>query len=88
MKNANKVAAAVAASDVTPKEFVVGAHKVTESTQLKYVPNPKRKNSKAWARYEAYQSAHTFGEYRTLNTDKQQMADLKYDLAKGFVEII
>jgi len=82
-----KTAAAVAQSDVTPKEFIVGAHKVTADTKLKYKSNPKRKNSKAWLRYESYQKAKTFSEYQNLNKDKQSIPDLKYDLSKGFVEI-
>ena len=81
------VAADIASSDTQPKEWIIGAHKVTESTKLKYVKNPKRKNSKAWARYDAYQSATTFGEYQKLNTDKQSIPDLKYDLQKEFVKI-
>jgi len=82
-----KAVAAVAQSDVTPKEFIVGAHKVTLNTKLKYKSNPKRKNSKAWLRYESYQKSKTFGEYQDLNKDKQSIPDLKYDLSKGFVEI-
>ncbi len=87
MTISTKAAAKIAESDVTPKEHIIGAHKVTADTKLKYKPNPKRKNSKAWLRYESYQSAKTFGEYQDLNKDKQSIPDLKYDLSKGFVEI-
>jgi len=81
-----QVAAAVAASDVTPKEFIIGPNKVTSDTKLKYKANPKRKNSKAWSRYEQYQKAKTFADYQKLNADKQSIPDLKYDFSKGFVE--
>jgi len=83
-----KAAAAIAQSDTQPKEFIIGVHKVNSKTKLKYKPNPKRKNSKAWSRYESYQSAKTFAQYQKLNADKQSIPDLKYDLSKGFVEIV
>ena len=69
-------------------EWIVGPHKVTAKTKLKYKPNPKRKNSAAWLRYEQYQTAKTFGEYQNLNKDKQSIPDLKHDFSKHFVEII
>ena len=72
----------------TKVEFAVGPHKVTATTKLKYKANPKRKNSQAWARYEAYQKAKTFAQYQKLNDSKQQIADLKYDLERHFVEIV
>ncbi|RLA20680.1 MAG: hypothetical protein DRQ62_10260 [Gammaproteobacteria bacterium] len=87
IKNQEKIAAAVAQSDVAPKEFIIGVHKVTATTKLKYKANPKRKNSKAWLRYESYQKARTFGEYQKLNQDKQAIPDLKHDLNKEFVKI-
>jgi len=86
-KSAAAVAADIATSDVTPKEYIIGVHKVTADTTLKYKANPKRKNSKAWSRYETYMTARTFGEYQKLNKDKQSIPDLKYDLGKAFVEI-
>ena len=87
IKNQEKITAAIAQSDVTPKEFIIGVHKVTASTKLKYKANPKRKNSKAWLRYESYSKAKNFAEYQKLNKDKQSIPDLKYDLSKSFVEI-
>jgi len=83
----SEISANVAAADVTPKSYVIGPNSVTGETKLKYVPNPKRKNSKAWARYEQYQTATTFAEYQELNQDKQSIPDIKHDLNKGFVEI-
>ena len=70
----------------TQQEWIVGPNKVTGDTKLKYKNNPKRKNSKAWLRYETYQNAKTFSEYQKLNQDKQSIPDLKYDFSKGFVE--
>ena len=83
-----EIASNVAASDVTPKEYVIGPNKVTSETKIKYAANPKRKNSAAWARYEQYQTAKTFAEYQKLNQDKQSIPDLKHDFSKGFVEFI
>ena len=71
----------------TKQEWIVGPKKITGDTKLKYKQNPKRKNSKAWLRYEAYQTSKTFAEYQKLNQDKQSIPDLKYDFSKGFVEI-
>ncbi|RLA20683.1 MAG: hypothetical protein DRQ62_10275 [Gammaproteobacteria bacterium] len=82
-----QTAAKIAESDTKQKEFIIGVHKVTASTKLKYKPNPKRKNSKAWLRYESYSKAKNFAQYQKLNQDKQSIPDLKYDLSKSFVEI-
>jgi len=91
MTNSVKAAASNAKNETqkeeTQKEWIVGANKITESTKLKYKANPKRKNTKAWLRYEAYQKAKNFAEYQKLNQDKQSIPDLKYDFSKGFVEI-
>jgi len=78
---------ATPAATEAPKEYIVGVHKVTAKTKLKYKANPKRKNTKAWLRYEGYAKARTFAQYQKLNQDKQSIPDLKYDLSKGFVEI-
>lgn len=69
-------------------ELVINGTKVTDGTKIKYVPNPKRPNSRAWERYEAYQSAKTIAEYLKLNDGKFAKADLRHDLSKEFLTIL
>lgn len=58
---------------------------VENSTKIKYIDsNPKRKGSKAHARFEAYMKSKTVEEFLKLGGLK---ADLRYDSDKGFVEI-
>ena len=64
------------------KEMIIGSKKVTGETELTYVANPKRKGSKAHARYEAYETATTVAEALELGATK---ADLKYDSEHEFV---
>lgn len=69
------------------KEYVVNGVKFTTDTPIEFRANPKRPNSQAWSRYEKYQTAKTFGEYLSLNKSKQQMADARYDLGRGFLKL-
>ena len=47
--------------------------------------NPKREGSKAHARFSKYMNSKTVGEYLEKDGTK---GDLKYDAAKGFIEIL
>lgn len=59
---------------------------VYPTTKLKYVDsNPKRKNSAAHSRFDAYMKAKTVAEFEKLGGTR---ADLKYDHAKEFVTIV
>jgi len=71
----------------TTKEYNVVGVKITEGTKIKFVPNPKRVNSAAHARYEKYQSCKTFGEYLKKNEGKFAMADARHDLTHKFLQI-
>ena len=67
------------------KEFLIGARKVTGETVIVYAANPKRKGSKAHARYEEYQVASTIASALELGATK---ADLKYDAEHQFLEFV
>ena len=69
-------------------ELVINGVKVTDQTKIKYVTNPKRPNSRAWERYEKYQTAKTIAEYLKLNDGKFAKADLRHDLGKEFLTIL
>lgn len=71
----------------TTQEFLIGSVKVTNETKISYVANPKRPNSRAWERYEKYQTATTIAEYLKLNDGKYAKADLRHDLSKEFLTI-
>jgi len=69
------------------KEYVVNTTKLTDTTKIKFAENPKRQKSAAHERYTKYSKAKTFGEYLKLNEGKFAMADARYDLAKGFLQL-
>lgn len=71
----------------TKAEFLINDVKVTADTKIAYLPNPKRPNSAAWERYEAYQDAKTIGQYLELNDTRFAKADLRHDLSKEFLKI-
>jgi hypothetical protein len=79
--------AAPAEAEAATKNYVVSGVKVEDSTPVKYVANPKRQNSAAWERYEKYQGASTWAEYKELNSSKFMMADARHDFSKGFLKI-
>ena len=58
-----------------------------DDVQIEYVAqaNPKRKGSKAWARYNRYKSARTKREMFDLGGTK---GDFKWDLNKGYVRVL
>jgi len=58
---------------------------VSNETKIEYIDrNPKRKGSKAHARFQKYMTAKTVAKFLELGGLK---ADLRYDSEKGFVEI-
>lgn len=75
------------AETVANTEMVINDRKVDANTKISYAANPKRKGSRAWERYEQYQTATTIGEYLELNQTKAAKADLRHDLMKGFLSI-
>ena len=77
-----------AKTEAPKQELVINGVKLTSDTKLKYRANPKRPNSRAWERYEAYQKATTLAEYLDLNDAKYAKADLRHDQMKGFFEIV
>lgn len=57
-----------------------------ENSKIEYVgKNPKRKGSKAHARFEKYMKAKTVSEFLKLGG---LAADLRYDGDKGFLKIL
>jgi len=68
-------------------EYVVNSVKLTDDTKIVFKANPKRNGSAAHGRYEKYQKAVTFGEYRKLNEGKFQMADARHDISKKFLTV-
>ena len=75
-------------AETTAVELVINGTKMTDQTKIKFIDNPKRKNSQAWSRYEKYQAAKTVAEYLKLNEGKYAKADLRHDLSKEFLKVI
>lgn len=63
----------------------VGNTNVSSDCKLTVGQNKKRVGSKAWTRYEAYVDSTTVGQYIDNGGLK---ADLRYDVAKGFVTLL
>lgn len=88
-KAENKVEGKEAAEgkqEVGPKVWNINGTNVTDSTVVEYVAeNPKRKNSKAYERFEKYKKAKTIAEFFSLGGTR---GDLRYDEHKGFVTFI
>jgi len=74
------------AVEVAPLANINGVH-AYETTSLKWLAtaNPKRPSGKAHARFERYMQATTVGEYISSGGTK---ADLRYDVAKGYVALV
>ena len=68
-------------------EVVLKGKKVTSDDALEYKANPKRENSKAHARYAAYETAETLAEYFELSEKKYARADLRFDWEHGHLAI-
>lgn len=68
-------------------EMAINGTKVTGTTKIGYIDNPKRKGSMAHTRYAKYQAATTITEYLKLNDGKYAMPDLRHDLSKEFLTI-
>lgn len=73
--------------------YVINGSKIESTESISYVANPKRAGKNAHARYEQYQEASTLEEYFAIveaaETKKAvAMADLRYDLNKGYLKIV
>ena len=67
--------------------YLVNGVTLEDTTVIEFAANPKRANSAAWARYEKYQAAKTWGEFRALNKNKHMMADARHDMSKNFLKL-
>mmetsp|Transcript_60780 Transcript_60780/g.113643 ORF Transcript_60780/g.113643 Transcript_60780/m.113643 type:complete len:445 (-) Transcript_60780:309-1643(-) len=54
-------------------------------TLIKYVPNPKTKNSKSYARYQKYEKSKTIGE--SLKNGSK-VADLLWEHQRGYLQLL
>ena len=65
--------------------LIINGEKCGPDTLLVYVSNPKRKGSKAHARYESYAAATSVQEALDLGAVR---ADLKYDAEHGYLMLV
>jgi len=59
---------------------------VNEDCKIKYDSNNKKRvGSKSWERYEDYKDSKSIGEFLSSGGKKE---DLRWDLEKGFLELL
>lgn len=58
-----------------------------DTDSITFKPNPKRRNTLTYNRWEKYSKAKTCGEYLKLNSDGDQNGDLLYGIMRGHITI-
>lgn len=79
---------AKAPKDQPNKREVGVSVKINKDAEIRIIEttNPKRPNSSAYARYEKYRNGMKVEDYLTKHGG--QLADIRWDTGKGFIELV